>query len=151
MSRTQGSVALSSAESELYALCSAASEALFLRNVMQEARLGAKSILINLWTDSSSAKSLVARGGPGKKSKHIELKYLFLQELVQDAQIKVLKVGTHDNPADLMTKYLSGEVTRNHSYKLGCHPSGSTHDLNMIRFTAESSDRKAELSVKKRY
>ena len=98
-SRTQGTVAMSSAESELYALCSAAQEALFLRNLMMESGLGAQSMTINLYTDSSAAKSLVSRSGPGNKSKHIELKYLFLQEIIQDGQVRILKVGTHDNYA----------------------------------------------------
>ena len=121
-SRTQGAVAMSSAESELYALCSAAQEALFLRNLMTESGLGTKSMVINLYPDSTAAKSLVSRSGPGKKSKHIELKCLFLQELIQDGQVRILKVGTHDNYVDLMTKYLSGDTTRKHAHALGCRP-----------------------------
>ena len=128
-SRTQGSVAMSSAESELYALCSAVQEALFLRNLMVESGLGSSKMVINLYTDSSSAKSLVSRVGPGKKSKHIELRYLFIQELVADGQVKVKKNGTHDNVSDLMTKYLSGDITRKHSYALGCHPRAESHEI----------------------
>ena len=47
-SRTQGSIALSSAESELYALCSAVSEALYLRNLMEESGITDGPALINL-------------------------------------------------------------------------------------------------------
>ena len=47
-SRTQGSVALSSAEAELYALCSAVMEALFLRNLMAESGLGAAKARVRL-------------------------------------------------------------------------------------------------------
>ena len=121
---------MSSAESELYALGSAAQEALFLRNLMTESGLGTQSMIINLHTDSSAAKSLVSRSGPGKRSNHIELRYLFLQELIQDGQVRILKVGTHDNLADLMTKYLSGDVTKKHSYALGCRPQAESHEVH---------------------
>ena len=87
-------------------------------------------MVINLYTDSSAAKSLVSRSGPGKKSKHIELKYLFLQELIQDGQVRIRQVGTHDKYADLMTKYLSGDTTRKHSYALGCHDQVELHDIH---------------------
>ena len=87
-------------------------------------------MVINLHTDSSAAKSLVSRSGPGKKSKHIELKYLFLQELIQDGQVRIRKVGTHDNYADLMTKYLSGDTTRKHAYALGCQDQAELHDIH---------------------
>ena len=96
---------------------------------MMESGLGAQSMIANLHTDSSAAKSLVSRSGPGKKSNHIELTYLFLQELIQDGQVRIRKVGTHDNHADLMTKYLSGDATKKHSYALGCHEQAESHDV----------------------
>ena len=67
--------------------------------------------------------------GPGKRSKHIELRYAFIQELVVDGQVKVHKVHTPLNMADLMTKYLTGDVTKKHSYGLGCHPIAESHDI----------------------
>ena len=128
-SKTMGSVAMSSGESELYSLCSAIQEALFLRNLLTESGLGQEKMLTNLYTDSTAAKSIVSRMGPGKRSKHIELRYLFIQELVMDGQVKVHKVHTSANTADLMTKYLTGDVTRTHSYSLGCHPVSEFHDI----------------------
>ena len=109
---------MSSAESELYALCSAVMEALFLRNLMIESGLGTSKMIINLYTDSSAAKSLVSRTGPGKKSKHIDLKFLFIQELVLDGRVVVQKVPTVINEADLVTKYLAGDATKKHERAL---------------------------------
>ena len=80
-------------------------------------------VTINLFTDSQAAKSLLSRSGPGKRSKHIQLKYLFIQDLIQDGQVAIHKVPTDQNVADLMTKYLSSEVTARHSQALGVHSS----------------------------
>ena len=91
-SRTQGSIALSSAESELYVLCSAASEALYLRNLIEESGITDGPAPINLRTDSSAAKYLVSRTGPGLKTRHIQMKYLYLQDLIQDSQVKIFKL-----------------------------------------------------------
>ena len=65
-SRTQGSVAMSSAESELYALCTATSEGIFLRNLMDEAGMPRGKVRLNIFTDSSAAKSIGSRIGPEK-------------------------------------------------------------------------------------
>jgi len=73
-SGTQAVVALSSAESEFYAIGTGATEALHLKNFLGE-------ILTNnlkIHTDSSSGKSMATRIGVSKRAKHIELKYVFI-------------------------------------------------------------------------
>ena len=39
--------------------------------------------------------------------RHIEVRDLWLQEEVRKGDIEVRRVAGHENPADLMTKYLS--------------------------------------------
>ena len=75
-SRTQSSIALSSAESELYVMCSAVSEALCLRNLMEESGISDDHVVINLQTDSSAAKPLASRSGPGREARHSQAKCL---------------------------------------------------------------------------
>ena len=74
-SRTQSVVALSSAESELYAIGTAAQESLHAMNFIKEAIPGAR-INVRIHTDSTSGKSIATRIGSSKKAKHIDLKYL---------------------------------------------------------------------------
>ena len=69
-SRTQATIALSSAEAELYAINTGATESLYIRNILQEA-LNAKKVNIRIHTDSSSGKSMATRIGSSKKAKHI--------------------------------------------------------------------------------
>ena len=60
---------------------------------------------IALGTDSSAAKSFVARRGLGRM-RHIEVRDLRLQEEVRKGGVRVVKLAGEENPADLMTKYL---------------------------------------------
>ena len=60
---------------------------------------------IQLYKDSSAAKSFVSRQGLGKM-KHLEIRDLWLQREVGMNKVVVHKVEGPRNPADLMTKYL---------------------------------------------
>ena len=61
-----------------------------------------------LQTDSQSALAVCKRRGPGRM-KHIELKMLAVQEWLKTGRLRIRKVSTHDNPADLMTKAMNRE------------------------------------------
>ena len=80
--RTQGTLALSSGEAELYAIDQGVSEALFLRSMLLEAKL-AKKVNVIAHTDSTAGKSMATRFGTGKKTKQVELRFLYVQNLVQ--------------------------------------------------------------------
>ena len=80
-SRTQPTIALSSAEAEFYAISTQATESVHIRNILQKA-LNIKKVNIRIHTDSSSGKSMATRIGSSKIAKHIELKHLFIQQLV---------------------------------------------------------------------
>ena len=95
-SRTQAVVALSSAESELYAIGTAAQEVLHAMNFIKEAMAGTR-VHVKIRTDSTSGKSIATRIGSSKKAKQIDLKYLFIQQLVHTGILTIHKVGTHDN------------------------------------------------------
>ena len=41
--------------------------------------------------------------------KHIELKFFTMQECMNTGRLRINKVSTHDNPADLMTKAMIRE------------------------------------------
>ena len=69
---------------------------------------------IEAFSDSSSAISFAKRRGLGK-NRHVATRYLWLQERVALKHLKVLKIGTDDNPADIFTKCLSREVLDRHT------------------------------------
>ena len=48
----------------------------------------------------------------GGRTRHIQVQYLWLQEKVREDKLKVIKVDTKMNIADLMTKFLGNEDRR---------------------------------------
>lgn len=90
-SRTQSVVALSSAESKFYAVGAGAQEALRAIKVIKEA-MPTMQLNIRIYTDSTSGKSMATRIGSSKKPKHIDLKYLFAQQLVHNGVLSIHKV-----------------------------------------------------------
>ena len=43
-----------------------------------------------------------------EKTKHIAIKYHFIQDVLEDKHMELVKVHTIENPVDLMTKGLPG-------------------------------------------
>ena len=114
-SSTQATVALSSRESELYALTKGASQAIGL--VALAADLGVH-FDAKLHTDASATLGIVQRQGLGKL-RHISVQYLWVQERVRRGALAVTKVAGADNPADLMTKHLAAQDVAKHCDCLG--------------------------------
>ena len=62
---------------------------------------------------------MATRQGVSKRAKHIELKFMFIQQLVQDGIISIHKVPTKDNLANILTKYTTREVLQWILYGVG--------------------------------
>ena len=77
-------IALSSAESELYAICTRTSEGLHLKMFLQESGLASKASS-RTHTDSTTAgKSIATRQGTAKKAKQVDI-FLYTQQLTKTA------------------------------------------------------------------
>ena len=88
-------------------------DALFLKSLIEEAKLFPKANLC-IWTDSNVGKSIVSRFGASRKTKHVELRFLYVQELVASGMVRVKKVLGTLNPADILTKYVPKETLHRH-------------------------------------
>ena len=99
-SRNQKVRALSSGEAEFYAIVSGVAEGLGMMTLAAD--LGWRSTVV-LWTDSNAAKGICGRKGLGKL-RHMETKWLWVQDVVRSGRIKVRKVAGASNPADILTK-----------------------------------------------
>ena len=100
-SRTQRSRATSVGEAEYYAAVGGAAEA--LGSLAKD--LG-WTLKVRLWTDSSAAKSIGSRRGLGK-TRHIETKFLWLQQAVRKGRVFLKKIPGKLNPAHVLTKPLA--------------------------------------------
>jgi hypothetical protein len=104
-SSTQAPIALSSAEAEYYAMVEATTRALGIRSMLSE--LGVVCVgPTELYSDSSAARCFASRRGVGRM-RHLEVRHLWLQGAVACQKVVVRRVPGEENPADLLTKYLS--------------------------------------------
>ena len=100
-SRTQATVALSSAEAELNAALKGAVELLGAGAMMEEA---GQPMMLELEGDSTACKGVLTRQGSGR-IKHLEVRQLWLQEHVQSGKAVFTKVPREVNMADTQTKH----------------------------------------------
>ena len=103
-SRAQATVALSSTEAEYIAFAGAAQEAVWLLQVLREFKFGMISPII--YEDNQSTIKLVENPVFHKRSKHVDIKYHFVRELVENNTLTIQYVSTSDNIADIFTKPL---------------------------------------------
>ena len=91
---------LSGAESEYYAVTKGGCSGLGLQSLFADWTL---KLQLSLNADSSSAKAVASRRGAGKSTRHIQTRMLWLQERVAAKHVRVVKVATESNPADMLT------------------------------------------------
>jgi hypothetical protein len=101
----QATVALSTTEAEYMAIAEAVKEALWMRGILCE--LGIAQGVTSVFCDSQSAIHLTKNLMYHERTKHIDVRYHFVREIISQKQVEVKKVGTADNPADMLTKPVS--------------------------------------------
>jgi hypothetical protein len=69
--------------------------------------LGVPHDVIKVYCDSHSIFCLTKNDMYQLKTKHIDTKYHFIRDIVAEGKIKVDKIHTDENPADMLTKPLS--------------------------------------------
>ena len=94
---------MSSGESEYYAMLKASATGLALKAMLEDWGI---SFRFHVLSDSSAARGLVARRGLGK-ARHIQTRFLWLQERVAEKDLQVVSVPTDVIIADLFTKGLT--------------------------------------------
>lgn len=99
-SNLQSTVSLSSGESEYYGMVKAAAAALGLQALMKDWGLEAQIVIES---DSSAARSFASRRGLGRL-RHVQTRYLWLQERVKLGHVALRAVAGAKNYADVLTK-----------------------------------------------
>ena len=98
----QGVVPQSTTEAEYMAIVEAYKESVWLRGLFAE--LCGDDTCNNLFCDSQNAIYLTKDQMFHEKTKHIDVKYHYVRDVVAQGKLEVCKISTHDNPADMMTK-----------------------------------------------
>ena len=123
-SSTQLTIALSSAEAELYALTKGAAQALGFITLLAD--LGVE-VSATVHTDASAAIGIARRAGLGKL-RHLNVRYLWLQQELQGTELTLHKVHGLANPADLVTKHFNQQSASKHLELLDMWTEGGRAD-----------------------
>ena len=104
----QATVSLSSAESEAKAIKKGCIEALHVKHLLEHQT--ARPFKIEVWTDSSSAKAFMQRLGRGRRTKHLDVQTMWVEQLTKIGLVSLNTLGTLENVADLLTKHVPRAV-----------------------------------------
>jgi hypothetical protein len=105
-SRKQKSVALSTAKAEYMAACEACTEAVWLRKLISDLFDQILESTI-IYCDNQSCIRLSEHPVFHERLKHIEIKYYFIRDKVQEGEVKLEYILTDEQTADILTKPLS--------------------------------------------
>ncbi|GJR01519.1 retrovirus-related pol polyprotein from transposon TNT 1-94 [Tanacetum coccineum] len=106
-SKRQKSAAISSTEAEYIALSGCCAQVLWMRSQLTDYGLGFNKI--PMYCDNKSAIALCCNNVQHSRSKHIDIRYHFIKEQVENGVVELYFVRTEYQLADIFTKALCRE------------------------------------------
>lgn len=116
-SKTQALVSTSSTMAEYMALSDCARDCAWYKILFKE--LGLPISYVPLYGDSRGAIFNAQNPVTQKGIKHVEIRYHYIREQVENGTVKLYAVPTADNPADMFTKNLGPILFLKHRKALG--------------------------------
>lgn len=117
-SKKQPIVTLSTTEAEFIAAASCACQAVWMRRILHD--LGfVQEGGTNIMCDNNSTIKLASNPLLHSRSKHIDVRFHFLRDLVHEGTVRMTFYGTHDQVADVLTKPLKLEAFERLREQLG--------------------------------
>ncbi|GJX27363.1 transposable element [Tanacetum coccineum] len=83
-----------------------APEAIWLQGLLDE--LGINQKCVTMYSDSQSVIHLAKNQVYHARTKHIDVRYHFIREILEEGRVRIQKVHNSKNPADMLTKVLAG-------------------------------------------
>lgn len=105
-SKKQTSVALSTMEAEYIAAAMAVKDAVWIKQLLVEIGLWKKDRAITLQVDNQSAIKSMENEITSSRSKHINVRYHFIRDVIKRGDVKVNYCPTQQQLADILTKPL---------------------------------------------
>ena len=88
------------------ALTEAIKEALWLQGLVDD--LGIDQVLVRVNCDSMSAIYLAKNQVYHSRTKHIDVRFHFVRDVLDEEDIELMKILTKNNPSDMLTKVVTG-------------------------------------------
>eukprot|EP00971_Amphidinium_carterae_P027261 537174-Amphidinium_carterae.2 len=92
---------------------------------------------ITINTDSSAGKAVASRPGLDEKTKHVQVRFLYIQDIVQRGEMTDANIPTTHNAADVLTKHLPSTTIQSHLDRLCLQTTQST--VGTLRGVATST------------
>lgn len=102
-SKTQKVKAVSSGESEVYAMSDCARELVFYRRILEEMDMEQKQPT-TIWCDATTAIAMAKERLKTSRARHIDVRKLVVRDYIDEGVVQIKKCGTKDMLADVMTK-----------------------------------------------
>ena len=116
-SKKQNTIALSSTEAEYMAFSDASSSIKYIHMLVTEVYGNCPKPAV-LMEDNTGAIHLVNNEHIGKRTKHIDVRYRFVNALVKEGLLIGKYIKSEENPADIMTKNVTELLFTKHSKKI---------------------------------
>jgi hypothetical protein len=104
-SQKQKVIALSTCEAEYIAAATATCQGVWLSRLLGEL-IGKPPAMVRLYVDNMSTIELSKNPVHHERSKHIDIRYHFIRECIEDGMVDVEHVCTNGQLADVLTKAL---------------------------------------------
>jgi hypothetical protein len=103
--KKQSLTSISSMESEFYTATLATLEAIWLRAFLSD--IGYPNPPIPLYIDNASCEAFICNDVTHARTKHIDMKFHFVRQTLQNNEISLHHVSGTSNPTNVLTKALS--------------------------------------------
>ena len=113
-SKSQKSVTLSSTESEYVAISEVCQEIIFIKNILEFMGINIQfPMTVNV--DNVGAIYLAHKSTGSQRTRHIDSRFHYVREYIEDGIVKVIFVKSEENKSDPFIKNVSNEVLQKHT------------------------------------
>jgi hypothetical protein len=127
-SKKQTGVTLSSTESEFVAMSMAATEIKFVVSLLTELFKGPPTLPSILKEDNTGAIFMAKNTAIGQRTKHVDIRYRFVNDMILCKDLSVEHIRSGDNPSDTMTKNLPLALFAKHAAVISAGRLGTLYD-----------------------
>ena len=118
-SKKQDCITMSTSEAEFVAACTCALRVIPLRRLLGRLGFDQSDRPTTMFEDNTACIAIANEEGISQRTKHIDIKYLKLKELVKGGVIRLVHLSTKKMTADILTKNLAKPTFMTHRVGLG--------------------------------
>ena len=140
-SKGQGSVTLSSTEAEYVSMSEGMKDLLFVKMCLNYIKMKINLPMIVLIDNIGAIEMLDSKTGQCK-TKHIDTRYHWIKQYVNEDKVRVDYIKSEENVADILTKNLNPKLFEKHASKLVTNIVDKSKQMNDVGFFVRCNPRR---------